>query len=159
MQRHVESVWDTTKGRKRHIVVDTLGLLIAIHGYQADIQDRDGGLPTRMAAKVKDTTLEKTWSDGAYRGRFVENVREDLGIEIEVVALPVRAVPGETPGKPFLNLACLVRRDRQEAFSAAMTHQAAAESAHGVALTVTGPWPPFTFVSEAFSDHADGAES
>ncbi|MBI2570694.1 MAG: GvpL/GvpF family gas vesicle protein [Candidatus Schekmanbacteria bacterium] len=77
----------------------------------------------------------------------------------EVVALPVRALPGETPGKPFLNLACLVRRDRQEAFSAAMTHQAAAESAHGVALTVTGPWPPFTFVSEAFSDHADGAES
>ena len=34
------------------------------------------------------STLQKTWSDGGYRGKFVERVKEDLDIEIEVVSRP-----------------------------------------------------------------------
>lgn len=37
------------------------------------------------AAAEKTPTLEKTWSDSAYRGRFVQKVKEDLNIEVEVV--------------------------------------------------------------------------
>ena len=37
------------------------------------------------AAAEKAPSLQKTWADSAYRGRFVEKVKEDLGIEIEVI--------------------------------------------------------------------------
>ncbi len=37
------------------------------------------------AAAEKEPTLRKTWADSAYRGRFVEKVKEDLSIEIEGV--------------------------------------------------------------------------
>jgi putative transposase len=53
--------------------------------HPADIQDRDGGLPVMAAAVEKSPTLEKTWADAAYRGRFVQKVKEDLNVEIEVV--------------------------------------------------------------------------
>jgi putative transposase len=56
-----------------------------VHVHPANIQDRDGGLPVMAAAAEKVPTLEKTWSDAAYRGRFVQQVREDLSIEVEVV--------------------------------------------------------------------------
>jgi len=41
------------KGRKRHIVVDTLGLMIGLVVHSADIQDRDG------AAAVLKTILKR----------------------------------------------------------------------------------------------------
>lgn len=53
--------------------------------HPADVQDRDGGLPVMAAAAEKTPTLEKTWADSAYRGRFVQTVKDDLRIDVEVV--------------------------------------------------------------------------
>ena len=61
-------------GRKRHIGVDTSGLLLAVAVHPADVQDRDGA------------RLGLIWADG-YRGAALsEWVRERLGCRLEIVA-------------------------------------------------------------------------
>ncbi|MBS9529423.1 MULTISPECIES: transposase [unclassified Wolbachia] len=47
------------KGRKRHIVVDTVGLIIAADVHSASVQDRDGALNLFTQAKYKAPTLRK----------------------------------------------------------------------------------------------------
>ncbi len=54
-------------GRKRHLLVDTLGLIIVVVVTVASAQDRDGG--KLVFASVGDQPrLEKVWADGGYRG-------------------------------------------------------------------------------------------
>ncbi|WP_353272838.1 transposase [Wolbachia endosymbiont (group A) of Urophora cardui] len=43
------------KGRKRHIIVDTAGLVITAEVHRASIQDRDGALNLFAQAKCKST--------------------------------------------------------------------------------------------------------
>ena len=59
-------------GRKRHIVVDTAGLLLAAVAHPADIQDRAGArpAPSELAGKLPQRRL--IWADGAYRGALSE---------------------------------------------------------------------------------------
>jgi len=56
------------KGRKRHILVDTLGLIIATIVHSAGIQDRDGGRYVLGKAKTKEHKKLKVWVDGGYTG-------------------------------------------------------------------------------------------
>jgi transposase len=56
------------KGRKRHIMVDTLGLLIVCLVQSAATQDRDGGVDVLRRAKHKFSSLKKVWADGGYQG-------------------------------------------------------------------------------------------
>ena len=56
------------KGRKRHILVDTLGLLIAVVITAASVQDRDGAKLVFAAAR-NETRLEKIWADGGTPAR------------------------------------------------------------------------------------------
>lgn len=60
------------KGRKRHIVVDTLGLLLAVAVTPANIQDRDGAriVLRRLAGSAKKLRL--LWVDGGYRGQLLD---------------------------------------------------------------------------------------
>ncbi len=54
-------------GRKRHILVDTNGLVLAARVHGADLPDRDGG--RRLLAEGlgrKLPRLELVWADGAY---------------------------------------------------------------------------------------------
>src|SRR5205807_8072273 len=53
-------------GRKRHLVVDTLGLLIAVVVHAADIQDQVGAQEVLRKAKRRFRTLELIWADSAY---------------------------------------------------------------------------------------------
>jgi transposase len=62
------------KGRKHHILVDTLGLLVAIDVHPADVQDRDGALKVIQRAKEKSPRLLQVWADGAYAGALVWSV-------------------------------------------------------------------------------------
>lgn len=74
-------------GRKRHIVVDTLGNLIEVVVHAANIQDRDGAM--LVLYKLSETTkasIQKIWADGGYAGQLVEWVRENLDIVLEIVA-------------------------------------------------------------------------
>ncbi len=54
------------KGRKRHIVVDTLGLLLAVVVHPADIQDRDGAKLVLSKLLGRFPKLKLVWANGAY---------------------------------------------------------------------------------------------
>jgi hypothetical protein len=65
-------------GRKRHLLVDTLGLILAVHVHSAGIQDRDGA----------QSLLQKAWSFGSGFTRFgsmaltLENWRTGCAISV-----------------------------------------------------------------------------
>ncbi len=75
------------KGRKRHIVVDTLGHLVEVVVHVASIQDRDGAklVLDKLSQATKDS-LRKLWADGGYAGALIEWVREHLDAVLEIVA-------------------------------------------------------------------------
>jgi len=62
------NVFKQTKGRHRHIMVDTQGLLIVCQIQTANVQDRDGGVSVATAAKKKFPGLRHVWADGGYQG-------------------------------------------------------------------------------------------
>jgi putative transposase len=53
-------------GRKRHIIVDTMGLLIAVVVHSASVQDRDGAKLVLERIKGRVPRLKRIWADGAY---------------------------------------------------------------------------------------------
>jgi putative transposase len=61
------------KGKKRHILVDTLGLLLLAIVHSADIQDRDGGILLLATMKGLFPFLEKLFADSAYQGPLFAN--------------------------------------------------------------------------------------
>jgi putative transposase len=56
------------KGRKRHILVDVLGLLLALTVSRADVQDRDGARTLLRILPHRFTRLRLIWADSAYTG-------------------------------------------------------------------------------------------
>jgi putative transposase len=77
------------KGRKRHILVDTLGLILVCVVHTADIQDRDGAKLVLEELEGTRPKIEKIWADGGYAGKLEEWVAElredDNEIELEIV--------------------------------------------------------------------------
>ena len=76
------------KGRKRHLLVDTQGLILQVVVHPADLADRDGGkllLAVLTPVQERFPRLRHLWVDSAYRGKFVEWVKETLGWSVEVV--------------------------------------------------------------------------
>ena len=77
------------KGRKRHILVDTLGNLLKVVVHPADIQDRDGA--KWVFASLPDTLwerLKKVWADGGYRGKLADWLSQFHDVQLEVVERP-----------------------------------------------------------------------
>ena len=72
------------KGRKRHLLVDTLGLIIAVVVTVASVQDRDGGKLV-FSSVGDEPRLEKVWADGGYRGEFLAWTKEHCAWEVEIV--------------------------------------------------------------------------
>jgi putative transposase len=72
-------------GRKRHILVDMLGLLMAVVVTAASVQDRDGArlLLSRLSGACKK--LRRVWVDGAYRGQLLDWVAEHCQCRLQVV--------------------------------------------------------------------------
>ena len=56
------------KGRKRHILTDTNGLLVAATVHEADIQDRDGAVPLLASIRHPFPWLRHVFADGGYAG-------------------------------------------------------------------------------------------
>jgi putative transposase len=73
------------KGRKRHLLVDTLGLIIAVVVTVASVQDRDGGKLVFSSVQGQPR-LEKVWADGGYRGEFLTWTKENCAWELEIVS-------------------------------------------------------------------------
>jgi transposase len=76
------------KGRKRHIAVDTNGLIVGICIHAAHIQDRDGALPLLEQVSEDHDRICKVWFDAAYAGRCVQWVTDHLHWDAEVVRRP-----------------------------------------------------------------------
>jgi transposase len=75
-------------GRKRHIVVDTLGLLIVVMVTTAAVQDRDGGRRVLDRAKIDMPSLAQVWADGGYAGKLVGFAQTVCRIVVEIVKKP-----------------------------------------------------------------------
>jgi putative transposase len=75
-------------GRKRHIVVDTLGLLLAVVVHAANIQDRDGAKLVLAKLVGGFPRLQLIWADAAYAGQLVEWARAFGGWLLEIVKQP-----------------------------------------------------------------------
>lgn len=74
-------------GRKRHLLVDTSGLVLNAVVHPADVADRDGA---RLVLEPVDEDelprLEHVWADAGYRGAALrEWITERLGLSLEIV--------------------------------------------------------------------------
>lgn len=77
-----------TVGRKRHILVDTQGLLLAVLVTTASVQDRDGArvLLGRLVGSCKK--LRRIWVDGGYRGALLDWVAQRFRFRLQPVLRP-----------------------------------------------------------------------
>ncbi len=73
------------KGRKRHILVDTMGLLLMVFVHAADIQDRDGAKLLLNKVKGSFSRLRLIWADGGYAGKLIDWVLNTHGWILEIV--------------------------------------------------------------------------
>lgn len=82
------------KGRKRHLLVDTLGLVLRVLVHPADVPDQEGGQWLLAEASEELTRafprLQHLWADTAYHDRFVTWVQQTLGWRVQVVQRPSR---------------------------------------------------------------------
>ena len=72
-------------GRKRHILVDTLGLLLLVVVHAASVQDRDGAKLVLEAAAPTCPRLRKIWADGGYAGQLIAWVAALANWVLEIV--------------------------------------------------------------------------
>ena len=88
-------VYKQTPGRKRHIVVDTLGLLMLVMVHSASIPDNTGGkwVLQRLFDQIKCTIhnvhgrLRRVWADGGYK-EIVNYVHQQFGWALDIVRRP-----------------------------------------------------------------------
>ncbi|MBV7700501.1 transposase [Streptomyces sp. TRM70350] len=82
------SGWDGGKkvgGRKRHLVVDCLGLVLAVAVSAASVQDRDAAVPLLEQLRTRYFSVHLVWADGGYAGRLVDWAREELRLTLDIV--------------------------------------------------------------------------
>jgi transposase len=72
------------KGKKRHILVDTQGLLVHAIIHPADAQDRDGGVLLVSTLFGLYPFLRKVFADGGYQGPIFEQGVAKLMTQLEV---------------------------------------------------------------------------
>ena len=75
-------------GRKRNLIVDTIGLVVLANVTSANVQDVHAGKQTLSKLKEKTeliSRLKKIIADGGYRGELVTWVKENLGVDMEIV--------------------------------------------------------------------------
>jgi putative transposase len=95
-------------GRKRHLLVDTLGLILAVLVHAADVSERDGArwllgnvLAAKQAGRGCFERLQHLWLDAGYQGKvWLAWVEAALGWTVEIVRKPRRWVwcpPGVEP--------------------------------------------------------------
>lgn len=72
-------------GRKRHLLTDTLGLLITAVVHSARLYDGAGARQVFAATKARGITLKKVWADQTYRGTLRAWMAEQAMGELEIV--------------------------------------------------------------------------
>ena len=83
------------RGRKRHLLVDTEGLVLKAKVHSAKVPDQDGIKLVLEAAHDRLPRLAHLWVDAGYQGRGKEWAEKALGLSVEVV----HRTPKPTPEK------------------------------------------------------------
>jgi putative transposase len=73
------------KGIKRHIIVDTLGLVLAVVVQSASVQDRDGAVDVVNKLFESWKKVIKIFADGSYRGQLIKILKTTFKIELEII--------------------------------------------------------------------------
>jgi transposase len=82
------SGWDGGKkvgGRKRHLVVDCLGMVLAVAVTAASVQDRDAAVPLLERLRKTYFSIRLVWADGGYAGRLVDWAAEKRQLTLDIV--------------------------------------------------------------------------
>ena len=77
---------EKTKGRKRHIVVDTMGNLLAVVVYAANIHDTKAGIWAAKKAFETYPSIQRFCADAGYRKTFEQDVSSELGLGVDISA-------------------------------------------------------------------------
>ncbi len=72
-------------GRTRHIVTDTLGLLLVVMVTAASVQDRDGGRLVLNRAKMTMPSIVLVWADGGYAGTLLAFAQHHLRVAVQII--------------------------------------------------------------------------
>jgi transposase len=75
-------------GRKRHIAVDTMGLLLTVLVTAASVQDRDAAKPLLWNLRRAFPQITLAWADGGYAGKLVNWAKASLRLTLEIVKRP-----------------------------------------------------------------------
>jgi transposase len=93
--RVVTTVGKKIQGRKRHLLVDTQGLVICAKVLAADIRDRAGGKVLLQPLAGKMPRLQVIWADSGYAGEpFTHWVKDHLGVRLDIVNHPWTGIRG-----------------------------------------------------------------
>jgi transposase len=76
------------QGRKRHIAVDTIGLLLTVLVTAASVQDRDAAKPLLWNLRKAFPAVRLAWADGGYAGKLVTWAKTALKLTVEIVRRP-----------------------------------------------------------------------
>jgi transposase len=79
-------------GRKRHIITDTTGLLLAVLVTGAHVQDRDAGYLLMWIIRTVFPTIRLVWADSGYAGQLVDWAHTTFGLTVQIV----RKLAGQT---------------------------------------------------------------
>ena len=74
------------KGRKRHIVTDTMGNLLAIKVHAANIHDTKSGINAFRIAKERYSTIIGNCADQGYRKTYENQLKEEFDIVVDISA-------------------------------------------------------------------------
>jgi putative transposase len=83
------------EGRKRHLLVDTEGLVLKAKVHSARVPDEDGIRLLLDPKRGRFPRLSHLWVDAGYRGRGRRWAEEVLGLSVDVVRKPKKPVPEE----------------------------------------------------------------
>jgi transposase len=75
-------------GRKRHIAVDTIGLLLTILITAASVQDRDAAKPLLWNLRKAFPGVKLAWADGGYAGKLVTWAKTTPKLTLQIVKRP-----------------------------------------------------------------------
>jgi len=78
-------------GRKRHTLVDTLGLILKVIVTAGNVQDRDGAQRLLEGLVEQEAVLQRlklVWADGSYRGDLIAWIEDSFGWKLEIVEKP-----------------------------------------------------------------------
>lgn len=73
------------KGRKQHIITDTMGLLLVVYVHAANIHDSQAAYDVIKQLRGRFGRLVKIFADGGYRGELVDKVKRSFQLVLDIV--------------------------------------------------------------------------